>query len=269
MPDVDVFDAITITEFDTVIVGQAIEVNDSVSVAELVARIDGVLFVVSNIIDFTPVSEFANLTIEISISVFEFIDAQDEQVSEVGTFSVLTVGNAVSGFDLIPITEFVLIGRTPLEIFALDNVNPIENVILGLNVFDIETVFDDLDIIEIVFLVLEIDLAFDSFLRSYPFIQETGFNVLTQVFENGSEQRRDKWGRPRKRFSIVFSPRPKSEIDDVQTFYVTKSASAIAFNFTNPLDSQVYLVRFEENTLQVSRVAFGIFQATVNVVEVF
>ena len=266
MPDVSVFESVAITESIVPSNVSYIGVDSFVTITEFVDRTDGLLKIISNIIDFSGVSEYVVLRTIHRISVGDSIVAFDEDSQ---TFAELTVGRAVSGYDSIGITENVNIGRTPLSINRYEEITMAENIVLGLDPFNMQVFYDEIGIIEIIFLSLEIDLSFDDFLRSYPYIEETGFNILTQVFENGSEQRRDKWGRSKKRYSIVFSPRPKSEIDEIRAFYVTKSASAIAFNFTNPLDNQVYLVRFEGNSLRVDRVAHQIYQATVTVVEVF
>lgn len=207
-------------------------------------------------------------------SITDYVDAMVVQTIDIYDFCVnieyvdIKIGIARSGFDSILINEFLNIARDILYNEINETISVTEYLIIGREV-EMLNAQDDLIVLEVAIAEITLDLSFNDFLRSYPFDEETITNIIVEQFENGSEQRRDKWGRTRKRFGINFNPRSKEEIDALRSFYVSRRGPANAFDFISPLDNVDYMVRFEENSLKISRTAYGIYQAQVTLVEVF
>lgn len=217
---------------------------------------------------FVNVSDTLGAPVEAVIVIIAFVVNINEPVSVEDAVIAVTVGNAAEGFDNVSAIDIIAIARDILFVSAIDTVTIVEDAILGLSVFGLFA-SDDVTVNDIAFANTELDLTFDDFLRSYPYVEDTIQNIRVEIFENGAEQRRDIWGRSRKRFRIEFAPRVKSEVDDLRSFYEAKSGPGQAFNFTNPLDNVARTVRFEENSLTISREAFGLFVARFVLVEVF
>jgi len=234
------------------------ELSDSLYVNEFVN--------IAPAIYFLSVSEDINISeYYFSLSICYFEEYDPVFIQDVVE---LTVGRAVFASRLITVTEYLNIAREILYVDVNNSVSIVEYTILGRSEEPMIAI-TNISVAEVVSLETAVDLAFNDFLRSYPFQEETITNVVVEVFENGAEQRRDKWGRTRKRFQVNFAPRSKDEIDQIKAFFVSRRGPANAFDFVNPLDNIDYVVRFEENSLKIARVAFGIYSASVNIVEVF
>jgi len=210
--------------------------------------------------DSVACSEYAELSVVQIFSVYE--------VTSIIEIAEVKIGRALSGFSVASVSEFLNIARDILYNEIDETVGVIEYAILGREV-EMLNAQDDLVVLEVVVAEITLDLSFNDFLRSYPFDEETLTNIIVEQFENGAEQRRDKWGRTRKRFGVNFNPRSKEEITALRKFFLERRGPANAFDFVSPLDETDYLVRFEENSLRISRTAFGIYQAQVTLVEVF
>lgn len=117
--------------------------------------------------------------------------------------------------------------------------------------------------------VARIDAPFNEFLRGLPFTESTLTNIMIAEFESGVEQRRDKWGRTKKRFQINFPVMTKAEVEAIRDFYVSKNGSLDTFQFTNPIDGITRTVRFEDDSFDIDRRYSSAFFASVNVIEVF
>ena len=234
-----------------------------------------------NVFDFVTIDDFANQTWGLRlIDLYDTAWVVDyaegtlipnvfgDDVSTVFDFVELTVGIARSGFSNIYVAEFLNIAREILYNEIAELVSVVEYAILGREV-EMLNAQDDLAVFEVAIAEITLDLTFNDFLRSYPFDEETLTNIIIEQFESGAEQRRDKWGRTRKRFGVNFNPRSKEEIDALMSFYLARRGPANAFDFISPLDGVDYMVRFEDNSLRISRTAFGIYQASVTLIEVF
>jgi len=265
MADIDIgllFESITITESDSGTVGLGLgPVFDNLTIVEFVDPDFQILNVVSNIIDQMAIVEDITIILIFRVNLNEVVN-----VFEIAQGAV---DNAFIVLDAITSIEDVLLGLDPNPFIVAELTSVVEFVVVGFVIFPLPLIIEPITVTELVFLSISADLSFNDFQRSYPFVEETVHNILVNVFENGSEQRRDKWGATKKRFGLVFAPRTKIEIDAIKTFFSDSNAAANTFFFKNPLDDVTYRVRFEQNSLEVRRVAFGIFQATVNIIEVF
>jgi len=263
MPDITlVIETTSVVEDSILTVSNAVDVSDNVSTAEFVDTIDGLFFINK----FEPFTIAEDLIVDVPILLQLFAD--DVGVTDEGPQPIVRVGLALIAFDITSLAEFKLLGRDPEILSVVENLSITEFKLLGYTILSL-SIFDLANISEIAFKQTVADSSFSQFARSYPFEEETMFNILTQVFENGSEQRRDKWGKKRKSFTVQFAPRIKTDIDLIKQFFEQNSGSSNLFNFTSPLDGIVYTVKFENQSLTIQRIAFNVYQASVQLTEVF
>jgi hypothetical protein len=67
----------------------------------------------------------------------------------------------------------------------------------------------------------------------YSFTEEIGFKTLISQFENGTEQRRNKWSRGKRQFTLVYNVLEIAEIEILWDFYVARKGSFESFYFTD------------------------------------
>ena len=71
----------------------------------------------------------------------------------------------------------------------------------------------------------------------YVFEEEMDFKTLILQFENGVEQRRDKWSQGKKMFTLHYNIKTREEINRLWNFYHLCKGAYKGFNFQNPLPS--------------------------------
>lgn len=266
LPSITVSEVITVTDEGGITQDRNVDVNEPVTISEVTNSGFQLLFIsvfetTINVLDFAT-----RPSVPIDLFVSDVVAVGEVPVEEFGI--VLIIGRSLTVFENTAVSEFSYIGKEIIDINIFDTITTVEAPILGRNPENLVS-FQPITVLDTAFCQTALDLAFNDFLRSYPFVEETITNVISEVFENGAEQRRDKWGRTRKRFQITFAPRLKVEIDQVRAFYEAHKGPAKSFEFKNPLDSVDYLVRFEDNTFAVSRDAYNIYSARATLVEVF
>jgi len=102
----------------------------------------------------------------------------------------------------------------------------------------------------------------------YVFEEEIKYNTAISRFENGSEQRRSLWAAPAHKFKLTFNNRTESEKDDVLELYNEMLGAYGTFLWTNPNDSVQYTVRFDEDSFALKNKAYGIYDFSVNLIQV-
>ena len=113
-------------------------------------------------------------------------------------------------------------------------------------------------------------MAFNDYERGLPFSEEVLSNILISEYENGTEQRRDKWGKTKRKFTMTFKVKTNTEVQAIRDFFITQSGPLTTFSFTNPIDSVVYTVRFVDNSIIVERQHHSVYNIIkVQLVEVF
>jgi hypothetical protein len=238
------------------------ELFELLTVTEFATITDGLYFI--SIFEHTFITESVTLVKNPNI----LLDDDGEELI-VDEFVSIIFDPFLDISDSLIITENVSLAKEILEVSVVDFVGTSNFVLMGLSVFPLFVYDEVLGITEFITGNIEFAYEFTDFLRSYPFVEETKHQIVVQEFENGSEQRRDKWGRTKKRFTITFEPRTKSEATNLKEFFNLRSASQQVFDFTSPLDGVTYSCRFEANTLLISRIAFSIYSAQFSIVEVF
>lgn len=72
-----------------------------------------------------------------------------------------------------------------------------------------------------------------------PFDETVGFNTLITKYEDGKEQRRQKWSRPKRNFDISLRGRTNVIMQQAWDFYIARNGSFDTFYFENPNESPV------------------------------
>ena len=104
---------------------------------------------------------------------------------------------------------------------------------------------------------------FNTFARGLPFVEISEIKVLTSEYENGTVQKRKKWHKNKKSWRIVFKTNTLAEIKAIRDYFITPNGSVDTFTFTEPLSSTAYTVRFKDDTFEIERQSFGVFNSSV------
>lgn len=70
-----------------------------------------------------------------------------------------------------------------------------------------------------------------------PFDEELNFNTLVTPFEDGKEQRRQKWSQPKRLYTISLRGKNKTDEDALWSFYQARAGAFDTFYFENPNES--------------------------------
>lgn len=83
-----------------------------------------------------------------------------------------------------------------------------------------------------------------SNLPSYPLQESREDSVLRSEFEGGYEQTRAQFTRVRRKWDVSYSNLTTADKNTLDAFIDTVNGGADAFNWTHPVTSTVYSVRF-------------------------
>ena len=78
-----------------------------------------------------------------------------------------------------------------------------------------------------------------SWAVNIPFVEQVDWNTLVTNYEDGKEQRRQKWSQPKRTFSISLKGRSDTDIDEIWAFYKAREGSYDTFYFVNPNENPV------------------------------
>ena len=98
--------------------------------------------------------------------------------------------------------------------------------------------------------------------------EKIGFAIHTVEYETGIEQRRARHADSRRRWKLVYSNRPTSQMETVRDFFIAKKGSLTSFTWTNPNDSVEYDVRFEDQELRITRDRYARWNWEMTFIEV-
>lgn len=100
-------------------------------------------------------------------------------------------------------------------------------------------------------------------------LEETAeYKTLISEFESGVEQRRRKWANPRRKWTLRFHSRSKSEMSAVLDFFKAKYGAFLSFTWTNPNDAAEYTVRYQEDSFKSSLKAYDVYDFEFAFIEV-
>ncbi len=98
--------------------------------------------------------------------------------------------------------------------------------------------------------------------------EEVGYNTRVSNFENGIEQRRAVRSRSRRKFSLDFRNRSKTQMQQVRDFFIAKMGMLTSFTWVNPNDSVTYTVRYVEDTFKFDFITAGLYNFSCEFIEV-
>jgi len=107
-----------------------------------------------------------------------------------------------------------------------------------------------------------------SYNCDFPVEETVMQKTVVSEFENGFEQRRQKWANPLRSFNLVFSCRTKTEMENVRNFFTTKKGALTSFTWTNPNDSVEYTVRFKEDSFKYQQISYRIYDFELELIQV-
>lgn len=107
-----------------------------------------------------------------------------------------------------------------------------------------------------------------TYTPDYSFQETPQFRTLVSEFETGWEQRRAMWADALRQWKLVFKTRTLTETNAIIAFFEAKLGAYDQFTWTNPNDSTEYTVRFVEDSLQVDRISYNIFDLSLMFKEV-
>ena len=100
-------------------------------------------------------------------------------------------------------------------------------------------------------------------------LQETiNYGTLVSQYENGAEQRRQKWANTRRQWSLNFSNLDEGDKDNLVSFFEDKKGQFSSFTWTNHNDDAEYTVRFADDGLSMIQKAYQLYDITVKFIEV-
>jgi hypothetical protein len=94
------------------------------------------------------------------------------------------------------------------------------------------------------------------------------FKTIVNLFENGTEQRRQKWGAKRGQWKLTYKNKSSADYGTVKTLYEACCGQAIPFEWLCPLDNTTYTVRFMADTFAATYDAYGIYNFSFQLIEV-
>jgi len=108
--------------------------------------------------------------------------------------------------------------------------------------------------------------SFPEVIPDYNFTEITVYNtVKTNMW--GAETRHSKWG-PRKGFTLTFNHATTGEMNYIRDFFIARKGDYEKFDWTHPLTSVVYSVRFSRPNISVKEVGVDSFNIETEFIEV-
>jgi len=95
-------------------------------------------------------------------------------------------------------------------------------------------------------------MAFPSTITpSYSIVHDIEFRTLVSSFENGAEQRRNKWSQGKRQWTLVYNALTTSQILDLYNFYTSQKGAYTSFTYTDWMSSTStsFTVRFADDKL--------------------
>lgn len=95
---------------------------------------------------------------------------------------------------------------------------------------------------------------------SYPLVRMPMFDTSVITYGNKTEQRISRQASERYRFKIRYKQLSSSDMTTLKDFFIARKGAFEAFNWTDPEDSTVYLVRFEKDMLNLELFIYNLYK---------
>ena len=102
----------------------------------------------------------------------------------------------------------------------------------------------------------------------FAFVINPKYKTQISAYENGVEQRRQKWAAGLTEWQLVYRNRASSDLSTLQTVFDNAKGSYTAFTWDEPIAGATKTVRFKEDSLTIEYVAYGIYNISFNLIEV-
>jgi len=99
------------------------------------------------------------------------------------------------------------------------------------------------------------------------FAQELEYKTLITNTNYGEERRRNKWDTPKHSFTLQYIETTPTILSNIRNLFDDKS-NLESFFWTHPTTSKEYTVRFIQDTLDVTYIAYERYNIQVDLVEI-
>lgn len=89
--------------------------------------------------------------------------------------------------------------------------------------------------------------------------EEPIFDTIISEFESGVEQRRSRRSSSLRRWRLIYTNRDSTTMETVRDFFLARLGAYDDFTWTNPNDDVEYTVRFEEDSLNIRRRRYNLW----------
>ena len=93
----------------------------------------------------------------------------------------------------------------------------------------------------------------------YVFDETPQYNTAISQFENGVEQRRQKWASSLTKYRLVYKNRDSTDKDTILTLFNATKGALTSFTWTHPISAATKTVRFVEDSLTISNTVYGLY----------
>jgi hypothetical protein len=103
---------------------------------------------------------------------------------------------------------------------------------------------------------------------TYSYTKQIGYKTLVSAFENGVEQRRNKWGQGKLTFTLTYAYLSTSDVTTLYNFYVSEKGSFTTFLFNDLSSTSAYTVRFVDDNLSLEQFAKNVSRTGLKMIQV-
>jgi uncharacterized protein (TIGR02217 family) len=102
----------------------------------------------------------------------------------------------------------------------------------------------------------------------YSFTKEVEFKTLISQFENGVEQRRNKWSQGKRQFTVLFDLLSPTNMGYLYDFYVARKGSYESFVYIDPITSSSVDCRFVDDKLSFEEFSHDLRRTGLKLIQV-
>lgn len=104
---------------------------------------------------------------------------------------------------------------------------------------------------------------------SFSFEETVEYKTLKSPTEDGYTITRPQWTKSKRGWHLTYNALEKTDYETIRTFFLDSTlGAALSFNWTNPVDDVVYVVRFKDDSLKATLKAFNIWSVEFDLEEV-
>lgn len=89
---------------------------------------------------------------------------------------------------------------------------------------------------------------------SYVYALAPEYRTDVNEFENAEEERINRWTTPKRRWDLEFRMLTKTRMETIRDFFIARKGRFEAFYWTCKIDGVQYIVRFDDDDLDIRQV---------------